>query len=533
MKQFVYIVVFILCGINVGCNDFLEEYSKDQVYAASCEDLDEVLIGNGYMENLYNSYNVARLPQCYYPYLFVMDDDVEELFTQSSSNYYDEDEFAAAFLRHFYTWQKNPFVKNNANLDQIEDITISKLYAHIAYVNTIINYVDEFPNDPIEDQKRIRGEGQFLRAAYYLMVSNLYGEAYDAKNGGKDISVPLKKVEWVVEDKFERATVHDVYEVIVNDLKNASENLEGVVQKNFYRTNQLAAYILLSRVYLYMEKYEEAVAQCNLAMKIGCPLKDLNTFKLTGDPKTRDYLYSESNPEIIFTMGSSVVDVLMSPYRLSFNANSYSPSLELMNLYKNEERVKDLRLSCYYQKHDKALDRYGVCKNTEYSKYGNAQKVFEAFLIRSVEVYLNKAEAQVMLGDLSGAITTLQPFLETRYAQGKLPELASLNQEEFVNFIRDERRRELSFEGHRWPDLRRYAVNSKYPLKKEIRHTVYTTSSITGGNYAGYYVLKPYGEDQGWILPYPDVEIEYNEGQLINPNRPDRFNEDINFREDD
>ena len=36
--------------------------------------------------------------------------------------------------------------------------------------------------------------------------------------------------------------------------------------------------------------------------------------------------------------------------------------------------------------------------------------------------------------------------------------------------IRLERRRELCFEGHRWFDLRRYAVCEKYPYSKQIRH---------------------------------------------------------------
>lgn len=135
-----------------------------------------------------------------------------------------------------------------------------------------------------------------------------------------------------------------------------------------------------------------------------------------------------------------------------------------------------------------------------------------------------------MTGDLKGAITTLQSILDTRYTPEKLPEINSMNEEELVNFIRDERRRELCFEGHRWPDLRRYAVNTKYPLKKEINHIIYTPNNVTGGTYAGYFTLKPYGEDGGWILPYPQSEIIYNEDNLINPNRPVRENSDPNFR---
>ena len=75
------------------------------------------------------------------------------------------------------------------------------------------------------------------------------------------------------------------------------------------------------------------------------------------------------------------------------------------------------------------------------------------------------------------------------------------------------------------------AVISTTPgLKKSITHYVYTPNNSQGGNYAGYYVLKPYGEDNGWMLPYAMDEIEYNNGELVNTGRPERENEDPAFR---
>lgn len=521
-----YIYLAVLCLTGFGCSHFLEEYSRDQVYASSCEDLDEVLIGNGYMEHS------NRPGYTYCDYIHVLDDDAEELIVASSSEIASLSDAPVAYWRNLATWQKNPFVGSfMSKYTELEDTGLEKIYSHIAYVNTIINYLKEFPNDPLEDQMRIRGEGQFLRAAYYLIVSNLYGGAYDVKNGGTDMSVPLKTYEWVVESKFAQASVGKVYDYIVEDLKSACENLRGVVQKNFYRTNQLATRILLSRVYLYMENYDEVIVQCDSALTMGCPLADLNTFDVS-DEYERDYLYDKSNPEIVFTMGNAVVqDRFTSKIYFGSPRGTYTASQSLIDEYKNDDKIKDLRLSCYFEQHARARSRFGVCKNYmyDYSPTGDYPEVFDSFLIRTVEAYLNKAEAQAMKGDLAGAKETLQPLLATRYATGMLPELAALGEKEMVEFIRSERRRELCFEGHRWPDLKRYAVNSKYPYKKEIQHSVYDGGSTSGDKYAGYYVLKPYGEDEGWILPFPEDEIIYNEGVLVNPNRPDRFNGDPNF----
>ena len=520
-----YIWIFVCYMVGGGCSDFLEEYSRDQVYASSCKDLDEALIGNGYMESRGDG-KAPGFNDLYYGYLFALDDDAEEHVAMGWGSH--NPSFIPQ-VRNTATWQKNPYLQTNTGEDS-EDKTVEKLYAHIAYVNTIMSTLDEFPNDPIEDRKRILGECQFLRAAYYLMLSNLYGWAYDVKNNGADLSVPLKTTEWIVEDKFSRATVGEVYRVIERDLIGACANLRGVEQKNFYRTNQLAARTLLSRVYLYMERYDEVITQCDSALNMGLQMLDLNNFFYDTEwLDERDYLYMASNPEIVFTMGYATVQDYVTPATNDYGNTSlvYSASQSLIDEYRVDAEVLDLRFRCYFERHWINSDRFGVVKNYSYEQYWEYPVVFDSFLIRTVEIYLNKAEAQAMKGDLAGAIATLQPLFDTRYAPEMQPKLSSSSEKELVNFIRSERRRELCFEGHRWPDLRRYAVNTKYPLETTIRHMVYETEN---GEYAGYYLLKPYGTDNGWIMPFGSKEISYSEGVLENPDRPERPNEDPNFR---
>ena len=72
-----YIWIFVCYMVGGGCSDFLEEYSRDQVYASSCKDLDEALIGNGYMESRGDG-KAPGFNDLYYGYLFALDDDAEE-----------------------------------------------------------------------------------------------------------------------------------------------------------------------------------------------------------------------------------------------------------------------------------------------------------------------------------------------------------------------------------------------------------------------------------------------------------------------
>ena len=49
MRKFCkYICCVILFGC-ASCSDFLEEYSQDLTYARTAADLDEILVGEGYM----------------------------------------------------------------------------------------------------------------------------------------------------------------------------------------------------------------------------------------------------------------------------------------------------------------------------------------------------------------------------------------------------------------------------------------------------------------------------------------------------
>ena len=69
--------------------------------------------------------------------------------------------------------------------------------------------------------------------------------------------------------------------------------------------------------------------------------------------------------------------------------------------------------------------------------------------------------------------------------------------------VRDERRRELCFEGHRWFDLRRWGM-------KEIKHVWYPDA-----NTAEEYTLKT--GDLQYIMPIPASSLELNPELSQNP----------------
>ena len=144
-------IMIISSVLFASCGDFLKEYSRELVYANSCEDLDEIMIGNGYMKrNADQSYLLWGEQGPYYPYLHVMDDDAEEFI--SGNLIMLGNGTPAEKLRNFYTWGELPFSTMDGT--ELKDMDWKRLYEHIGYVNVIISYVREFEDEPEETRRR-------------------------------------------------------------------------------------------------------------------------------------------------------------------------------------------------------------------------------------------------------------------------------------------------------------------------------------------------------------------------------------------
>ena len=95
--------------------------------------------------------------------------------------------------------------------------------------------------------------------------------------------------------------------------------------------------------------------------------------------------------------------------------------------------------------------------------------------------------------------------------------------DELINQIRDERRKELCFEGHRWFDLRRYTVNTKLPYRKSITHSFHIYNTGTVGIYLGTRVFRlEADEDRVWTFSIPQSVLEFDRVPMPNNERDAR-----------
>lgn len=505
MKRIYFLVWLCLWGLT-GCSDFLEEDSKGNAYATSCADLNELLIGSGYMEhkvvydNARFSINKAQSP--YFPWLHVMDDDVEELligeYTETNSRYR---------LSPFYNWEKNPF--NEAGV-LFNDPTWGRLYKHIASVNVILDKVEEFTHDTEEDRNIIRGQSHFLRATYYYLLVNFYAKPYDPISAATDLGVPLKLTPYVEDVDYKRSSVDSVYKQIVSDLKLAINYLDGYEPTTVRRATKSAAQLFLSRVYCYMGQWDLVPALCEAVLaREKYQLKDLTVTKDTG-------WIDVKSPEIIFSQGSHTTNFVFAGEYKKTGIAGYRISEGLRQIFA-ENNDKRWTIAVDTVEAD-GLISYIPRKMRTSMPNEEFSFVSDNFTFRISEAYLNLAEALAMIGREGEARERLEKLMKTR-----IVDLAPITEsgENLIRLIRKERRREFAFEGQRWFDLRRYAVSPKYPETTSIKHAVYDYaygSQKTPGLYRGYYQLPDY-PDGGWVLPIPTQEIEQTEGSIVNNDR--------------
>ena len=495
-------IIGILLFLTTSCSDFLKESSQDLAYVRSYVDLDETLLGDGYMnvvataslgEDSYSSF--------YYPYIHFMADETQENVGTgrptaiSSRN--------AIF--GYYTWQRRVGINVEGTSRAPENADWDKIYKHINIANMVINTIDDQKTKTSADRaevQRIKGEAYFLRAAYYFTLVNLYGKPYSLKTSTTDPGVPLKLSDYVEDVKFGRNTVVEVYDQVVRDLKNAELCLENAPSKSIYRAGIVATYLLESRVYLYMQNYDLAkeYAQKVLDKKDG--LIDLNTF----DRTRQDFLSSQSE-ETIFSMGTSITHKAVNGLMEDFGISN-----DLYAQYAPYQGNEDLRGNIFME------DYLGYRR---YAKLASGRTgridVSDNFLFRTAEAYLNLAEAAACAGDETTAKAALNALRLKRMAHaGYVP--VELSGSELVTFIRDERRRELCLEGHRWFDLRRYMVNEKYPFVKTIRnsYTVFQDDDYGDKEPVETRVFVLEENDAAYTLPIPVEVLNFNDGMEDN-----------------
>lgn len=462
------LIICCIAGLFGACSGFLKEYSQDLAKVESFSDLDEVLLGKGYLpwgridpQEIYGMTQMVAV-NVYFQATHHMSD---EMAFNSQTDYGDIYHMQPGMFG-WYTWQQSVGLPYEGNVRTAENKDWKQAYSCINICNMVLVSADELSaNNQREElqQKRIKGEAYFLRALYYFTLANLYGKPYCAENLAAP-AVPLKLTEFVEDKDWGVNTVEEVYARVLADLDEAEAYLKDNEVKNHpYRADITAVYLLKSRVYLYMQNWTKALEYAKKVLEKRDGLLDLGTHT------PGEEVLTKASPETIFSMGGHILSASMYAARAEGSKYpAYLVSEDLSSAFTEEDN--DWRTQ-YYIMNERiggmtdGYDAWVFCKVKGWET--GYKEASDHFMFRTAEAYLNAAEAAAYSGDETTARTMLKTLRDNRLKESR--EITESGQE-LVELIRRERQCELCFEGHRWFDLRRYTICEKYPYSKRITH---------------------------------------------------------------
>ncbi|MGF6849803.1 hypothetical protein QFZ51_005038 [Chitinophaga sp. W3I9] len=487
MKKSLLVIIGALC--LVSCKKFLQEYSPTDVIPKSTHDFGEILYYDGYP-------TASTLLQ---PWMVFLDDD-----TQGYTGPLMAHSNAPLLPAPIFQWQPDMEPATAAAGNAINFNTWSTYYKLLLGVNVALQYMDNSTGLQA-DKDQFKGEAYTLRAFYHFMLVNIYAKPYNDSLTTPDKSpgVPIRKTADLSDAFLSRNTVKEVYNQIVSDLDSGIYLLDKYkANREYYRVSHVAAHLLASRVFLYMEDWDKAISHADEVLRYHPQLMDLNTWG--GMPDTENkMLIGPSNIESIWNYGQGE-EQLPNTY-----SEAYDISYDLVNCFEENDlrRQTGFYINPEFMKEFLTPD-FSQMKNVP-SVSGHSAELTNSW--RSSEAYLNRAEAYIQKYRKTGdgnaaaqALVSLNTLRANRIDRASFTPWIVKPGDVLLQMCRTERRRELyREEAHRWFDLRRYGMPS-------IKH-IFTPNQVT------VQVFRLPARDPQYIMPIPTDVLSRNPALTQNP----------------
>lgn len=433
----------------------------------------------------------------------------------------------------YTSFTSGPFRYNYDASDTYVASLWKNLYTGIERANTLLA---NLPETSMDEAKKsiVRGQALFLRAFYYFTLVQYYG----------DVPLKLEPSNSVNNVDIARTPSKEVYAQIITDMKEAETRVRtataigssGEVSKSTVQG-------ILARVYLTMagaplhdtEKFKEAR---DWALKV----KESGIHVLNPDYKqifinesadvedfkeciweaecygTNNDVYREGgrigNENGVLCRANSFTVV---GYAYGFNSTTW----KLYNLYAPTDVRRDWSISTY------SMDTAGVKINLAATNiYGrNVAKWRREYELASPKnknytptnfPMLRYADVLLMLAEAENEVTSASPLaheaLNLVRKRAGLLDTTIASQDGFRDEIRNERARELCFEGLRKPDLVRWGifVETMHDASDEIK-----AKASASFNYAAVNAANV--TERHLLYPIPLTEMSLNKKMVQNP----------------
>ncbi|MBC7884849.1 MAG: RagB/SusD family nutrient uptake outer membrane protein [Saprospiraceae bacterium] len=367
-------------------------------------------------------------------------------------------------------------------------------YKGITQCNLVLDHIDEISINEVVRQ-RIKGEALFLRAHYYFLLTQVFGD------------VPLYlKVTPPDQLKIAKTPKADIYTQIIKDCDDAAGFLPiSYTSENTGRATKGAALALAAKISLYKKDYTKVVDYTQ-------QVKNLNIYSLVSDYGSIFRENSQNNSESVWEIQHTNLELGVGNFLnqwwasrkfLGYGFAEVTPTF-VQAFEPNDPRLKftvasnnDPYFGLIYKNSFSSTTfspRKFLQADAELTQKADGDINYPA--IRYAEVLLWEAEALVELGRVQEALVPLETVRARSRAQSTnvnaLPPIVSTDQATVRLAVRHERQVELGFELHRFFDLVRWDVAAD--------------------------ILQGFQNGKHEVFPIPQTEIDLNPSLVQNPN---------------
>ncbi|NND04972.1 MAG: RagB/SusD family nutrient uptake outer membrane protein [Saprospiraceae bacterium] len=335
--------------------------------------------------------------------------------------------------------------------------------------------LEKLPDIEMDESLKARfaGEAKFLRALFYHNLVNAFGDV-------PFVTSVLSREEY---NELARTDKNTIYAQMEQDLIDAAAVLPIEAGDPVGRATKGAANALLGRIYMYQNKWQESVNASMAVVNQGTyqlvPSEEYITlFNGNNENSVESILEYQSVAQAPGFWGASSENF----YSIHWSpvigwANWYSPSPGSYQQFEEGDIRRKASVLVVDANPPDSIDTNGDGireqfpsgnMNSSYFNGANTRKwlpegknmtqanSFDVnfIILRYAEVLLNLAEAQNELGNSAEALELVNMI--RRRAQA--PEFTETGQDALRQSIREERRRELVFEGQRFYDLQRWGL---------------------------------------------------------------------------
>ncbi len=461
--------VAIMGVLLLACEKQLSTDPQDRIVPSTVEDFKQILPGG--------------LPGVYHIFTELMTDNVEAKNYTEHNNPNTYSQWSKTYL-----WIDQPASDEPSSPESLWRWSYGDIYK----LNYIINNVMEAEGDSALAAS-LKGEALITRAYSHFMLVNTFARHYDPGTAATDPGVPIALEALDAGfHHFKRDKVQDVYDRIEKDMDEGISLLnENLIEQPKYHFTLASTYAFYAKIKLFKGEWEKALEYAERSWALNSTMIDHNDFP---NPEEDEAFLLDVHSDNYFTDKSENILMLRSGFFAVNNPRSGYYANSFVNIYEEN----DLRWE-----HNFAITNV-THPNLTNIKISRSYQQYNYPLFRTEEVLLMMAEAKARMGGAENRASAIKDLNDLRRKRFRpkyfVPHsFGDFNSDEdLVEEVLLERRKELCFEGHRWYDLRR----NGYP---EITH-----------NFNGIeYKLKE--NDLRYVIQIPEPELMNNPSIEKNP----------------